>query len=161
MFFYLFSGLAAVGIIVHLMLDKSPHTHGRVAEVALLYILSINVGLGGLMAFMGHAFRADQIAAGIGWPAGSPFQSEVAAANLAFGVLGLACLRWRGGFWLATGLGYSVFLLGDAYTHIRDILLRHNTAVYNAGPVLYIADIAMPLLLLTLLALYRNCYNPE
>ncbi len=154
MFLYLLSALSAAGILTHLWRDKSPCTRGRVAEVALLYILPCNVGLTGILSFLGHAFRVDEIARGIGWPPGSPFQFEVAVANLAFGVLGLVCIGRRGGFWLATGLGYSVFLLGAAYGHIRDIFLSHNSAVYNAGPVLYLGDIAMPILILTLLFLY-------
>lgn len=153
---FLISALTAAGIVVHLLRDRQPRTRARVVEVSLLYLLPCNVGLGGLWAFLGHAFRADQVARGIGWAPGSPFQSEIAAANLAFGVLGLLCLRRRGGFWLATGLGYSVFLLGAAFVHIRDIAASGNLAAYNAGPVLYLGDIAVPLLLLALLALYRR-----
>jgi len=154
--FYLISALAAAGIALHLWRERRALAPGRTVEIALLWLLPCQAGLGGLWAFLGHAFRADQVAAGIGWAPGSPFQSEVAAANLAFGVLGLLCLRRRGGFWLATGLGYSVFLLGAAFVHIQDIVHSGNTAVYNAGPILYLGDIAVPLLLLALLALYRR-----
>ena len=44
--------------------------------------------------FVKHTFFADEVAASIGWAAGSPFQLEVGFANLAIGVLGAATF-WR------------------------------------------------------------------
>jgi hypothetical protein len=79
--------------------------------------------LEGIFAFYGHAFMAEQVAQSIGWQP-SLFQFEVAIANLAFGVLGILCLRIRDQFWLATGIGVSVWLLGDAYGHIREMLMK-------------------------------------
>ena len=79
------------------------------------------------------------------------FQLEVAAANLAFGVLGVLCLWFRDGFWLATGIGYSTFLFGAAFIHIREMITAGNYAINNAGPILYLGDIAMPALILSLL----------
>jgi hypothetical protein len=147
-----FVALNVVGLAIHLAIDKRARTRRRVVEVALLWLLLVN-GLQGLFAFGGHAFFADEVARSIGWPPGSPFQFEVAMANLAFGVLGVLCIWLRGSFWLASGLGSAIFLLGDAYGHIRDILLNHNYAPYNAGPILY-TDLAYPLLMLALLAVY-------
>ncbi|MBE2899220.1 hypothetical protein DNK57_00005 [Methanothermobacter thermautotrophicus] len=74
----------------------------------------MQVGLGSLWAFLGHAFMLDIIATYIGWPTGSPFQLEVAFANLSFGVLGLLSWKFRGEFWMATIIGFSVFYLGAA-----------------------------------------------
>ncbi|MCQ8904725.1 MAG: hypothetical protein NQU45_03285 [Methanothermobacter sp.] len=56
----------------------------------------------------------DIIATYIEWPTGSPFQLEVAFANLSFGVLGLLSWKFRGEFWMATIIGFSVFYLGAA-----------------------------------------------
>jgi hypothetical protein len=123
----------------------------KAVDIMLFYILFIHVGLSGLLAFSGHAFMADDVAASIGWATGSPFQLEVAAANLAFGVLGVLCLWFRDGFWLATGIGYSTFLFGAAFIHIREMITAGNYAINNAGPILYLGDIAMPALILSLL----------
>jgi hypothetical protein len=49
-----------------------------------------------------HAFLAAKVALSIGWAPGSPFQSEVALANLAFGLPGVLCIRFKDGFWLTT-----------------------------------------------------------
>lgn len=151
-FFWLFF---LVGVIIHLLRDKQPRTKRRVLEVVLLYFFFLIVGIGGLFAFYGHTFMADQIAKGIGWPTGSPFQFEVAVANLAFGVLGILSIRFRGNFWLATGLGYAVFLLGAGVGHIRGEILEKNYASLNIGPMIIVGDFLVPLLLITLLFAYR------
>jgi hypothetical protein len=103
---------------------------------------------------------ADEIARKIGWQPGSPFQFEVAVADLAWGVCGVLCIWLRRGFWVATGIGNSVFLLGCAFGHIRQIVQEGNTAIYNAGPVLWIGDIGVPLTLLILLFIYAKLDSP-
>jgi len=105
--------VVAAATCLHLWLGKRPVTRIRVVEVLLLYLLVFFAGLGGSMAFLGHPFKAREIALKIGWQP-SPFQFEVAVANLAFGVLGILCLWPRRGFRTATGIGYSIFLLGCA-----------------------------------------------
>ena len=143
--------LTALCCVISLIKNRKELSPLKVVETILFYILFINVGLSGLLAFYGHAFLADKVAASIGWAAGSPFQFEVAVANLAFGVLGVLCIRFRDGFWLATGIGYATFLFGAACGHIREMITAGNYAVNNAGPILYIGDIAMPALILILL----------
>lgn len=155
MFFWILLAIALVLSTIHLALFAKDRSLGSAARLYLLYLLPVSVGLGGLMAFMGHTFRADEIARSIGWQPGSPFQFEVAVANLAFGVLGLLCLKFRDGFWTATIVGYGVFLEGAAYGHIRDIVETGNLAVNNAGPVLF-SDVLFPLFLLGLLIAART-----
>jgi len=141
---------------ISLIRNRKDLSAGRVVDTLLFYLLLINVGFSGLFAFFGHAFLADQVAASIGWAKGSPFQFEVAVANLAFGVLGILCVFFRDGFWLATGTGYAVFLFGAAFGHIREVLTAGNLAINNAGPVLYIGDIGIPALILALLFAKRS-----
>ncbi len=146
-------GLIGVAIIAAI-LNIALHAAG-VVESFLLWFLVIVVGFGSLYAFVGHAFVADDVARSIGWPTGSPFQFEVALHNLAVGVLGVLCFWVRGDFWSATVIAFAVFGVGAAYGHIRDIRLRHNYEPGNAGPILYINDILLPLLLIVLLITYR------
>ena len=155
MFFWIFLAIALLLPTIHFALFTKDRSLSGAAHLYLSYLLPISVGLGGLMAFMGHTFRADEIARSIGWQPGSPFQFEVAVANLAFGVLGLLCLQFRDGFWTATIVGYGVFLEGAAYGHIREIIEAGNLAVNNAGPVLAI-DVLFPLFLLALLIVSRR-----
>lgn len=144
-------GFLAAGLHIYLM--KPGRDVKTIFETIMAYALVFNLGFSGLYAFMGHAFAANQVANYIGWPPGSPFQFEVAVANLAFGVLGVLCFWFRKGFWFATITGYSVFVLGAATGHIMDIIQNHNYAPGNAGAPLY-ADIIIPVIFVVLYAFY-------
>ena len=161
MFSIIFLILILLGAGVHLFISREPKTATKIISTLLLYLLVINVGVGGLFGFMGHAFRADQVAQSIGWGPGSPFQFEIAVSNLAFGILGILCIWIRGNFWIATGIGSSIFALGAAYGHIKDIMVNQNLAVYNAGPILWVGDILIPLLILSLLVLLKASNKRE
>jgi hypothetical protein len=145
---------------VHVYLDKQPRTKGRVAEIFLLWLLVISVGVTSVSAFVGHTVFADSTAASIGWPAGNPFQSEVAVANLTVGILGILCYWMRGNFWVATVIGFSVWWLGDAVVHIREIVVADNYAPNNAGVTLYLA-ILFPVILIALLVYYLYATRRE
>lgn len=133
--------LAAIVAVGQIVIGRAP-----VAETLLLWLLVIKIGLGGLWAFLGHYFKSDDIARYIGWPAGNPFQKEVAFTNLALGTCGVMCLFFRDGFWLATIVFASVFLLGAFSVHLKDQKERGNKNPGNAGPVFF-ADILVPLAL--------------
>jgi hypothetical protein len=126
----------------------------RIVEIFLLTFLVLSVGIGSIWAFIGHVFVSSQVAANIGWAPGSPFQLEVAFANLSIGVLGILCYWMRGNFWTATVISSSIFLLGAAYGHIINMLQFANYAPGNAGAVLYM-DIIGPIILIALLIVYK------
>ena len=117
-----------------------------VFESLLLWLLVCKLGLGGIWCFLGHYFKSDEVAGYIGWPAGNPFQKEVAFTNLAMGISGLMCFFFRDGFWLATIVFASVFLLGAFSVHVKDMQESGNKNPGNAGPVFF-ADIILPLAL--------------
>ncbi|AXV40069.1 DUF6790 family protein [Methanobacterium sp. BAmetb5] len=149
-----------LGIIIALVMlgvqfySKRVLTLKRIIGTTLLSLLVVTVGIGSIWASIGHSFFANQVASTIGWAPGSPFQQEVAFANLAFGVLGILCIWIRGNFWTATVIGVSIFLLGDAIGHISNIMVTGNYAAGNAGAVL-VLDILIPLLLIGLLVAYK------
>jgi hypothetical protein len=155
MIWYLSPAAVVVATGLHLWLGKRPVSARRITEVLLLYLLVIFVGVGGFLGFLGHTFQAREIALKIGWQP-SPFQFEVAVANLAFGILGILCIWQRRGFWTATGIGYATFLLGCGYGHLREMILDGNFAPYNVGPVLWVNDLAVPLAILLLLLVRRH-----
>ena len=119
-------------------------------DAFLMSMLFCLVGLSGLWAFTGHFFAADKVAQGIGWPTGSLFQQEIAFTNLGIGFLGILCLWQRGGFWTATVIMSSTFLLGAGYIHIKDMIQKGNMNPLNSGLILYI-DILIPLAAIALL----------
>jgi len=147
--------LTIVAIIIHLIIRRRDLDRERTLEIILLWTLVLGVGAGGLISAMGHVFMADKIAETIGWPTGSPFQYEVGMANLALGIVGLLCYRFRDNFWLATILANAVFLAGDGVGHVRDILVNANYAPFNAGIPLY-WDFLFPLAQILLWLLLRK-----
>ena len=122
--------------------------------------LVIGAGVSGMVAFVGHAFYADSIARSIGWQPGSPFQFEIAVTNLSYGVLGLMCIWIRGPFWLATGVGNSVLLLGCNYGHLYDAFAKGNYALNNYG-LINVFEIVWPALVLVLLVPYMRSWASE
>ena len=154
MSFLIFVIFALLVAALHIYRDRQALTTERIAKILLLWLLVIGVGLGGIMAFIGHTLFASSTAASIGWPAGNPFQTEVAVANLAIGVLGVLCYWLRDNFWVATVIANSVFQLGAAVVHVNQIVVAHNYQPNNAGIVLY-TDILVPLILIALLVSQR------
>lgn len=147
----IFLAIAAIGLtlgILQVATQKQPRRKRRV------YLFAFPIGVGGLVGFMGHTMRAGPVASSIRWPSGNPFQYEVAVANLAFGILGILCLWFRDGFWSATAIGWSVFLLGAAGVHLHQIHIGEPYEPENAGGLLYF-DIPTPVLVLALLGVRR------
>ena len=136
---------------VHLVGARDRSWHITV-ELLLRYSMGIAGFWGIFGSFVVHVFFADEVAASIGWAAGSPFQTEVAVANLAIGMLGAATF-WRRDFWLPYLIASSIFAWGAGLTHLLDLLEAGNHAPNNAGPILY-ADFFLPLGRLILYGLY-------
>lgn len=120
-----------------------------------------NVGfLGFFFGFIPHVFFADYAAKIIGWETGSHFQFEVGFHDGAWGILGFLCIWIRDRFWLATGLGWSFFMLGAAYGHLLDTIQNANYAHNNFFMIF--VDTLIAVLLLGLLALrYREAARQE
>jgi hypothetical protein len=142
-----FAVLAIAAASVHLVISPRRRS-GPVAIVRtyLLYLLFIYVGLMGLFTAYYHVFRPIEASASIGWST-SPYEYEVGMADLTVGVLGVLCLIYRDGFWLATAIADAVWLLGDAVGHIRELVVHNNHAENNAG-IFLVFELAMPVLIL-------------
>lgn len=121
------------------------------AHQALRNALVFAVGVGGLIAGIGHTLLRDQVADSLGWPRGSPFQLEVGFADLAIGIVGVMSAWYSGHFWLAVIVVVSVFLWGDAVGHVVDMVRNRNFAPNNAGFAFW-WDLVLPALLVTLYA---------
>src|ERR1700743_234372 len=127
---------------------------GFAAECFLAWILLLPIGVTGLWAGTSHIFFPAVAAAHIGWQV-SPFQFEVGMADLAIGVA--ACVAfWRDlSFKTGAVLVSSIFLLGDAIGHVRDMMEAGNFAPGNAGLPFYM-DIACPVLAIALLTIAKR-----
>jgi hypothetical protein len=124
------------------------------ADRLLAWILLLPIGVTGLWAAAFHLFFPQIAAADIGWEV-SPFQFEVGLADLAIGAT--ACVSfWRSlDFKAAAVMVSSIFLLGDAVGHVKQMIVAGNFAPGNAGVPFY-SDIAFPVLAITLLMIVRR-----
>jgi hypothetical protein len=121
-------------------------------EIVLMYVLGVS-GAIGMFNVVVHTVFASSIAESIGWPAGNPFQTEVAFANLAIGTVGFACF-WRYDFWLSAAVAKSIFAWGAGLTHVLDMAETGNLAPNNIGPIL-VWDFLLPVAIIALFILTR------
>jgi len=112
-------------------LDKSSNSRVRKLEVILIYLFALSVAGNGIGSFIAHFFMSNMVAQSIGWPAGSPFQLEVAFANLAVGFLGIMSVNRRDGAREATVVAVTTFSLGATIVHLMDIAATGNLAPGN------------------------------
>lgn len=115
-------------------------------EILYHWFAFLALGLTALYAFAMHAFFPEFTAATIGWHT-SPFQFEVAMANLGFGVIAVLSFWGSYGFRLATIIGNTCWLWGDAIGHIYQMVVYRDFAVGNAGSWFYM-DVFLPVLLI-------------
>jgi hypothetical protein len=148
--------LIMVASVINIAFTKKPRTAANIVEIVLLWTLFFQVGVVCLLAYYGHVFNGPEIAAQIGWPAGSGFQYEVGMMNLGLGILGILCFWFRKDFWLATAIIASVVMVGCGVGHIREIVLHNNLNPYNAGLGIWLETTLMPAILLTLAYFYRK-----
>lgn len=112
------------------------------------------IGVTGLWAGISHVFFPATAAAHIGWQV-SPFQFEVGMADLAIGVTAVAAFWQNLSFKAAAVCAASVFLLGDAIGHVREMMVAGNFAPGNAGLPFYM-DIICPLLAIVLVIIEKR-----
>lgn len=151
---FLYSLVQFVGIIgfvvaeiVQLLQHGSDGFHRASLVNALVWLIGVN----GFVAGSGHLFTPDPVADSIGWPRGTPWQWEVGLASLGFGVLGVMSSSYGRDWWLATIIVASIFLLGAALGHVRQLVIAHNMSPSNAGPILY-TDVLIPVVAIALYA---------
>ncbi len=146
---FVLRNLPALLFVLALVIAPTQRGHGSTAERFLSWILLLPIGVTGLWAGAFHVFFPGTAAALIGWEV-SPFQFEVGMADLAIGVT--ACIAfWRDlGFKAAAVSIASIFLIGDAVGHVKQMLIVGNFAPGNAGVPFYM-DIICPLLSIGLL----------
>lgn len=139
-------GLFMFGVSIIFILFSRLHSNAPRYEIMYKWTALFPLGMTAIYAFVMHAFFPVFSAASIGWQ-NSPFQYEVAMANLAIGVIALLSIRQSYGFKLATVIASACWLWGDATGHLYQIIAFHNFAVGNAGSWFYM-DMLIPLLLI-------------
>lgn len=151
---FLFSLLPLLFAAGQIWLDKSSNNRDRRLEVVLIYLFALGMAGSGIGGFIAHFFMADLIAESIGWPAGSPFQLEIAFANLAIGVLGILAVGRRDGAREAAVTAATIFSVGATVVHLMDIAATGNLAPGNT--LQNFNNLVRPALLIFFLVLSRR-----
>jgi hypothetical protein len=151
---FLRRNLPAILFVVALVLAASTRGHGSPAERLLAWTLLLPIGFTGLWAGVSHAFFPATAAAHIGWQT-SPFQFEVGMADFAIGVTACLAFLRDPAFKAAAVCAASIFLLGDAIGHVREMMVAGNFAPGNAGVPFYM-DVICPALVLSLLIIAKR-----
>jgi hypothetical protein len=155
----LFAVLPLVLAVAHVSLDDRVRHRAQRLEVFMLYMLAVGVAGSAIGAFFAHAFLADEVAESIGWPAGNPFQREVAFANLALGTLAVLAMNRPDGFRDATVIAVTIFAGGATLTHVIDVVETGNLAAGNT--VQNAANVLRPAVLIWLLLAIRRTAPAE
>lgn len=140
--------LANAVALIRIALRKGP-----VCEELFRWNALIGAGMGSTYAFIIHGFFPAVSARTIGWEP-SPFQWEVAVANLSVGLLGILAFRASYGFRLAMVVAFTCWLWGDAVGHVRQMMIAHNFAPGNAGSWFWL-DVLMPIFFIALITLMK------
>ena len=153
--------LTLLGIIISVAINLSfakKASRSKKIEIVLMHTIGISAFMS-IVNFIGHAFFADTLANSIGWPAGNPFQIEVAGANLGIGIIGYLGY-WRRDFWLPYIIVRTCFMWTAGAIHIIEIIKSNNFSPGNAGPILY-WDILWPILLAILYIIHIKIESGE
>jgi hypothetical protein len=156
-FFAVFWVVLVLGFFVHWLADRRRPDRGphRMAELMLLWV----VILGGVWTILGGLSLIDgqshQGAISTGY-APSMYQWEVGWADIAIGVLGVACARkaLRGQWMNAAVAVLAIAFGGDAIGHITQWIAHDNTAPVNVWAIPQ--DIVQAGLAVLLLLIYRR-----
>lgn len=118
------------------------------ADNAMRWMMTLPAG--GMFVVSGfmHTVLAKQTAANIGWQTNG-FQYELGFVSLGIGIAGIWAAYLDQSAWFVLSIVISVFLLGAAANHIREMATDRNLNPGNTLVLLY--DIALPV---SLWALY-------
>jgi Family of unknown function (DUF6790) len=151
--------LGFVFSIVAIMRAPRPVGADVIVEKFISWHVFFAIGATYLYNFVIHVFFGKMAAGFIGW-ADSPFQFEVGTASLGFALVGFVAAFASFDLRLAAILGPSMFSLGAAVGHVRQMVVAHDFAPGNAG-VIFWTDIAIPVIGFILLALQWYYGRPQ
>lgn len=147
-------------IVAAVKLRRASARHEVMSPAYTLWgeVLFYCFGIGMIYAWYVHAFQSALVAPSIGWPP-SPFEWELAWAELGIGIVAAISL-WRGySMRLAATLVPATLLFGAAAQHIHQMTALHDHAPANAAAALWFGEVALPLFTLLLALLSRDAYE--
>lgn len=111
------------------------------ADSAMRWLMFMPVGLQFLVSAFMHTVLAKKTSAMIGWQTNG-FQYEIGFVSLGIGIAGLVASFLGRDAWLVLSIVVSVFLLGAAANHIKEMIGEKNFKPGNSMILVY--DIGLP-----------------
>jgi len=130
-------------------------------EALIRNFLFWNVGIRGLIAFFSNWYSpiAREIARAYGWPLENSFQTDLAATEGAFGILGILSLWFKGDFWFATLLGMCLCMffseLGSLSRVSKRMRKEKNYALSTSLHLGMRIDLFISLLMISVLVMWK------
>ncbi|TWS23516.1 hypothetical protein FK268_14635 [Tsukamurella sputi] len=112
-------------------------------------------GLGAAWVGVFFLLVPDTMANEIGFPAGNPFQFEIAFTNLGFAAMAIVLVFRHREFRLFYGIGYAIFLWGAAFGHLDQWFAHGDHQLGNTGGILFV-DILVPAFIIVLALVDRR-----
>ncbi|MBJ7449522.1 MAG: hypothetical protein JHC93_04080 [Parachlamydiales bacterium] len=129
---------------IHIWCSRSYVFAHRKIELFLIYFIVFNVGVGGIIHGIWEMMFKE-----------IPYY-QLGMAQLAFGCLGfLALFNRGGGFWLATGTGYSLYLFANFIFDSVKMSENNSYDWHTVGPEYYISFL-VPLTICILFGLLKR-----
>lgn len=144
--------VAIITTIAKLARRRSKRKKTSISYVLWGEVLFYTVGIGLIYTGLLHAYVQDITAGNIGWKP-SPFEYELGWMEIPLGIVAMMSLRRGYEFRLASTIIFSVFSLTAAAQHIQQIRRQKNYAPGNAGLLIWVGDVVVPIVLLATAAL--------
>lgn len=143
---YLYAALIIIAAALNLVLWRNTLSREKALETVLFWCLFIGVGITGLTGFFLLVMFPGASMNPSGWSPRGALPFETGTVWLALGLAGLACTKWRKGFWGATILISSVVLLGDVMRQALATSGKGIEGIGMSGPVFWYEVVLMVVL---------------
>lgn len=118
------------------------------ADTAMRWMMTMPAGYLVIASGIMHTVFARSTAKNIGWTTNG-FQYELGFVSIGLGIAGVVAAYVGGTSWLVLSIALSVFLLGAAGLHLKEMVRDRNFAWGNTWVLIY--DIGLPVSLVALL----------
>ena len=144
--------LAIVFIIFHRIMIRKGISN---AEIVYRWLMLFELGFTGVYAFIMHAFFPDLTSSSMGWPM-SPFQMEVAMANLGFAAIAILSFNASYGFRLAAVIANTFWLWGGSLGHMYQMMQYQHYSLVDVGSWFWM-DMLTPVILIICIIQKTHC----
>jgi hypothetical protein len=151
--------LSVCGAMIHILfVTRKEEVRESSVEVFLLFFLTIAYGFAPFISGLEQLLFPREATSFSGITAAHPVLTQLGFAYLAWGITGLLCIWFRGDFWNMQGIGYSIFLLGSAFTSLREVLMNGAGSDWVAW-LSVVVDALAPIIVISLLIVYNRRFG--